>query len=247
MTTRSRLIDRSIHRLEPSCNRLHCALLFQPTENKVTGLMIDAPLYGGIEGGGTKFVCAVGASPDRIGDSATIPTTDARSTLSECVRFFVSAQKRHGQITAFGVGCFGPIDLRSDTADFGRMMSTPKQGWSAALVYPVVTMLKPWTHDMSRVLLLGAEPSAAQVERRSPELHVDAATPPVFIVHAMDDLAVPVENSLRMMNAMRTANRPVEAHLLQEGGHAFGTGRPRTPSASWPDLFHVWLMRSSNG
>jgi dipeptidyl aminopeptidase/acylaminoacyl peptidase len=85
------------------------------------------------------------------------------------------------------------------------------------------------------------------VERRSPELHVDAATPPVFIVHAMDDLAVPVENSLRMMNAMRTANRPVEAHLLQEGGHAFGTGRPRTPSASWPDLFHVWLMRSSNG
>ena len=64
---------------------------------------------------------------------------------------------------------------------------------------------------------------------------------------AMDDLAVPVENSLRMMNAMRAANHPVEAHLLQAGGHAFGTGRPRTPSASWPDLFHAWLLQLGGG
>jgi dipeptidyl aminopeptidase/acylaminoacyl peptidase len=55
---------------------------------------------------------------------------------------------------------------------------------------------------------------------------------------------VPVENSLRYVDAMRAAKRPVEAHLLQEGGHAFGVGLPRTPSESWPSLFLTWLDRN---
>jgi acetyl esterase/lipase len=115
--------------------------------------------------------------------------------------------------------------------------------FAAALVYPVITLMKPWTHERSRKQLLGDTPSDAEVERRCPDLHVDALTPPVFIVHAMDDADVPVENSLRMMNALRMHDRPVEAHLLQEGGHAFGTGRPHTPSERWPDLLGAWLKR----
>lgn len=61
----------------------------------------------------------------------------------------------------------------------------------------------------------------------------------------MDDDAVPVENTLRMMAAMRDARRPVEAHLLQEGGHDFGVGRPGTPSAQWIDLLGAWLDRNA--
>jgi dipeptidyl aminopeptidase/acylaminoacyl peptidase len=91
--------------------------------------------------------------------------------------------------------------------------------------------------------LLGDTPTDADIKRRSAELHVDGATPPTFIVHAMDDEAVPVENSLRLMNAMREAQRPVEAHLFQEGGHAFGVGYPNTSSGLWTDLFGAWLER----
>jgi len=115
--------------------------------------------------------------------------------------------------------------------------------FGVALIYPVVTMLAPWTHALSRDLLLGETPSDAEAERRSAELHVNAATPPTFIVHAMDDTAVPVENSIRFMRAMREANRPVEAHLLQEGEHAFGAGYPQTPSAQWIELFDAWWRR----
>ncbi len=104
-------------------------------------------------------------------------------------------------------------------------------------------MEKAWTHEMSRDLLLGDAPTDALVEHRSAERHVDAATPPIFTVHAIDDPAVPVENSLRMMTAMRAAQRPVEAHFLQEGGHAFGVGYPGTPSAHWIELFSAWLGR----
>jgi len=101
---------------------------------------------------------------------------------------------------------------------------------AAGLIYPVVTMEKPLTHEMSRKLLLGESPSEEEIAHRSAERHVDSTTPPAFIVHAFDDEAVPVDNSLRFMNAMRTAQRPVEAHLLQEGGHAFGVGYPHSPS-----------------
>jgi fructokinase len=93
-----------------------------------------APLYGAIEGGGTKFVCAVALSPDRCLERATIPTTDARTTLAECVRFFAAAERKHWPIAAFGFGCFGPIVLRRGAADLGRLMATPKPGWSGANV-----------------------------------------------------------------------------------------------------------------
>jgi acetyl esterase/lipase len=115
--------------------------------------------------------------------------------------------------------------------------------FAAALVYPVVTMLKPWTHGLSRNLLLGETATDADVERRSAELHVDAATPPLFIVHAIDDEAVPVENSIRLMEAARAARVQVEAHFLQEGGHAFGVGYPHTPSEHWIELLDVWWRR----
>jgi len=114
---------------------------------------------------------------------------------------------------------------------------------AAALIYPVVTMRDPHTHALSRQLLLGDRPSRREIDRRSAELHVSATTPPLFLVHALDDTAVPVENSLRLLEAMRTAKRPVEAHLLQEGGHAFGVGRPGTPSAQWIPLLDAWLTR----
>lgn len=87
-------------------------------------------LYGGIEGGGTKFVCAVAHSAGRIVDSITIPTTDASTTLGECVRFFSGAQQQYGPIAAFGFSCFGPIELRRDAASFGCLLRTPKPGWS---------------------------------------------------------------------------------------------------------------------
>ena len=115
--------------------------------------------------------------------------------------------------------------------------------FATGLIYPVITMDRTWTHAESRTLLLGESPSQAEVERRSAERHVDANTPSVFIVHAFDDDAVPVENSLRFMDAMRAARRPVEAHLLQEGGHAFGVGFPNTVSAHWVPLFSSWMQR----
>jgi fructokinase len=88
------------------------------------------PLLGAIEGGGTKFVCAVGYSPDRILERVVIPTRAPDSTLGAMLDFFGAAERRSGRISAFGMASFGPLDLRRGSPTFGRLMSTPKPGWS---------------------------------------------------------------------------------------------------------------------
>lgn len=115
--------------------------------------------------------------------------------------------------------------------------------FASALVYPVIAMEPPYAHRGSRDSLLGPDPSAELVAARSPAQHIGPDTPPLFLAHALDDDAVPPENSLMVLQAMRAAKRPVEAHFFQEGRHAFGVGRPDTPSAQWPDLFLAWLAR----
>jgi acetyl esterase/lipase len=117
------------------------------------------------------------------------------------------------------------------------------QPFAAGLIYPVLTMTRRWTHNASRDRLLGPDPSEALIAAHSTELQVDASTPPCFLAHAADDDTVPVENSLIFLDAMRKAKRPVEAHIFQEGRHAFGIGRPGTPSAHWIELFSLWLQR----
>jgi len=87
-------------------------------------------LYGAIEGGGTKFVCAVGRSATEILESVVIPTSDPDATLGACVSFFASAERKLGPIGALGFGSFGPLDLRTGSSTYGHMQATPKPGWS---------------------------------------------------------------------------------------------------------------------
>jgi fructokinase len=89
-------------------------------------------LFGAIEGGGTKFVCAIGESATEIHESTTFATTDPPSTLAACVDFFAAAEKKFGRIEAFGLACFGPLDLRIDSPTHGHMLATPKPLWSQA-------------------------------------------------------------------------------------------------------------------
>lgn len=112
-------------------------------------------LYGAIEGGGTKFVCAIGRSPAPIVERVSVRTTDAATTLAECVRFFEAAQARHGPITALGLGCFGPIELRPESRAYGRMLSTPKAGWSG------VDVLRPFRSAFDLPMALDTDVGAA--------------------------------------------------------------------------------------
>jgi fructokinase len=87
-------------------------------------------IFGGIEAGGTKFVCVVGTGPDDVRAEARVPTTSPGETLGEVLRFFRSAQTIHGPLRAIGIGSFGPVDLQPASSHFGSITSTPKPGWA---------------------------------------------------------------------------------------------------------------------
>ena len=82
------------------------------------------PCVGGIEAGGTKFVCAVGSSPDDI-DVGEVPTTTPDETIQRAVAFF----KEHQPVSAIGIGSFGPIDPNPTSKTFGYITATPKLAW----------------------------------------------------------------------------------------------------------------------
>ncbi len=112
-------------------------------------------LYGAIEGGGTKFVCAVGTSSEDVLDSVVLPTAGPASTLAACVDFFSTAEQKFGPIAAFGFACFGPIDLRAHEPTHGQMLATPKPGWSR------VDLLRPLQSRFSVPVLIDTDVSAA--------------------------------------------------------------------------------------
>jgi len=88
------------------------------------------PIVGGIEAGGTKFVCAIGRGRDEVYATTTIPTVDPRSTLIQANNFFREQEKEWGALSAVGIGSFGPLDLNPVSPSYGSIVATPKPGWS---------------------------------------------------------------------------------------------------------------------
>ena len=81
--------------------------------------------YGGIEAGGTKWVCAVADGAALPAQTETFPTTGPEETISRATRFFTA----HGPVDAMGVGAFGPLDIRPASPTWGTITTTPKPGW----------------------------------------------------------------------------------------------------------------------
>lgn len=86
-------------------------------------------LWGGIEAGGTKFVCAVGTGPGDIKAEERFPTTTPGETIAAVIKFFERQQKQIGPLTAIGIGSFGPVNLDAESSRFGYVTNTPKTGW----------------------------------------------------------------------------------------------------------------------
>lgn len=111
----------------------------------------------------------------------------------------------------------------------------------AALLYPVVTMLKPFAHEASCEKLLGEDAPQAARAAYSVERLVTAATAPMFLCAAADDPDVPVDNTLLLYATLRAQGVGAEMHVFEKGGHGFGLGdAPAIPARAWPDLLMAW-------
>jgi fructokinase len=86
-------------------------------------------LYGGIEAGGTKFVCAIGRGPEGLLAEARFPTTTPDESIGRALAFF--REHAHlGPLAAVGIASFGPIDPNPASPAYGHITTTPKPGWA---------------------------------------------------------------------------------------------------------------------
>ncbi|MBR0232736.1 MAG: ROK family protein [Synergistaceae bacterium] len=100
-------------------------------------------LYGALETSGTKMFCAVGNEAGQIVDQMKIPTTTPNETMPKVIEYFKSkidpSLSDDEKISALGVACFGPIDLREGSKTYGSILNTPKVAWRN---YPMLKTLQ---------------------------------------------------------------------------------------------------------
>ncbi|MDX1940203.1 MAG: alpha/beta hydrolase [Saprospiraceae bacterium] len=132
--------------------------------------------------------------------------------------------------------------------DYGNSNATdPVEKWSSRpdfmiLMYPVITFSQTVNaHIGSRNALLGQNPDPTLIEYYSNELQVKADTPPTILIHAGDDKAVPVENSLLFYQALKNNNIPAELHIYPFGGHGFSLAINKGYLETWTERCVDWL------
>ncbi len=110
------------------------------------------------------------------------------------------------------------------------------------LCYPVASFDPAITHQGSVNNLLGEKAKDPDLLKLlSNELQVTPQTPPAFLFHTTEDQAVPVENSLRMYEALKKNKVPCELHVYQNGVHGVGLVNGDPVLGTWPGHLAAWV------
>lgn len=121
-----------------------------------------------------------------------------------------------------------PIERASSRPDF------------MILAYPVIDPLGPAGKETFENLL-GKDANPVLVRELSNDLHVNAETPPAFIMAASDDDAVSPECAVNFYLALLKSGVPAELHMYESGGHGFGLGSTNPRVSSWSLRLADWL------
>lgn len=137
-------------------------------------------------------------------------------------------------------------DAGIDYARFDDLDDQPARADFAVLMYPVIETRGAAAHAGTVEQLLAGGVKQTDLARHAPLWHVGADTPPTLLIHAADDTAVPVENSLLMYDALRKAGVRSALHVFERGGHGFGLRLVAGKDvAIWPELVRQWALGDS--
>lgn len=111
----------------------------------------------------------------------------------------------------------------------------------SVLLFPVVTLRKPYDTTRTRREIIGTNPSREAEEQWSLDTHASADAPPTIIFSAADDPITPPEHGITLFRALRAKGAPAELHIFNDGGHGWGLGKPEQVISQWPQLFAKWF------
>ena len=200
--------------------------------------------------GVTAFILKYRLPSDIIMKDKTIgPLQDAQESIRYVRRNALKWNLNPDKIGIIGFSAGGHLastaSTRYDDVVYQAADNSSAKPNFSILIYPVISMNEKITHKGSRKNLLGIEPSNELIEKYSNDKQVNALTPPTFIVHAIDDKSVVIENSMDYFLALRKYNIASEIHFYQNGKHGFGLGREGTTSLNWSRDCEVWLMANN--
>ena len=116
----------------------------------------------------------------------------------------------------------------------------------AALLFPVVSLRKPFDTTRTRRELIGTDPDLADQIAWSLDTHASKSAPPTIIFSAADDPITPPGHGIALFQALVSAGAAAEIHIFEQGGHGWGLGTKSQMLNQWPDIFEAWLTRRSN-
>lgn len=178
-------------------------------------------------------------------DKSLAPLQDAQAAIRQVRQNAARYGIDPARIGIMGFSAGGHLAASAATryyrsADPSETDTTSLRPDFAILIYPVISFADELVHAGSRNNLLGAEALPGEILLNSADRQVTATTPPTFLVHAADDQAVPVGNSLAFYLACIEAGVPAEMHLYPRGGHGFGMNNTTTPD-KWMERLRNWL------
>lgn len=194
--------------------------------------------------GGTAFVLKYRLPSDEIMmDKSFGPLMDAEQAIYLLRRDAAKWKINKDKIGIMGFSAGGHL-ASTLTVHYGDQKIENKEQLSlrpdfSMLIYPVISFIDS-PHTGSAKNLAGAEATQAQKEYFSNDRHVTPQTPPTFLVHANDDGAVPVQNSILFNQALVRNKVKAEMHLYQGGGHGFGL-RNKTTTDDWFERLSNWM------
>lgn len=193
----------------------------------------------------TAFVLKYRLPSDKImEDKSTGPLQDAQEAMRFIRRHAEKWSLKADQVGVLGFSAGGHLASTLAT-HYNDVVYKASDSVSAKpdfsiLIYPVISMEETITHKGSKNRLFGTTPSEELIEKYSNDKQIDSLTSPTYIVHAVDDKSVSVENSIQYFLALKQHNIVSEMHLYQTGKHGFGLGNNGT-SQSWTKQCEAWL------
>jgi fructokinase len=100
--------------------------LFTPTQP-----LESSRHFGGVDAGGTKFLCAIGTAQGKIERVVSIRTETPDMTLGKVAAFFNGWLAEGKALAGVGICAFGPLCRDPRESDYGKLRNSPKPGWGA--------------------------------------------------------------------------------------------------------------------
>ncbi|QKJ86499.1 alpha/beta hydrolase [Paramixta manurensis] len=193
--------------------------------------------------GYTAYILSYRLPDEGWADGAIVSLQDAQRALR-------IVRQREQQVSLLGFSAGGHLlGLAATRPDFhsypaqDALDEVPANADRAALIYPIITLEKPYTHTSTHKLLVGPHASDAENAKWSVQNYVTPHSPPFFLVQAEDDPVSDPHNTLIMDTACQREHVAVEMYRYSHGGHGFGMGKPGTPTVKWPQYYADWLQR----